>query len=265
MKLEEILQKTQLKDEAKIAAVLKEAGLSPDDSAALTAALRVLSSMGDRVSPDLVAELTSLIGLAPAPEAEVEIEKTDVPPPPEKKEGDEEMAIMKADGTLDAEKIPAHIRAQVVALWTAKRDEAAKLAAIKKELEEKRDAEITRQYLEKAGELKFLPIAKEDLGATLKEIAVGAPKAYDKIEAVLKSANEVLSKSPAFEEHGSAAKGATAGADVTYAQIEQAALAQPIAKSEGMSKDQAVTHFLTKTSEGRRMYSDYCKSKEKGV
>lgn len=263
-KIEEIL-KADLKNEAKIALVLKESGLSPDDTAALTAALRVLSSLGDRVSGQLVAELTSLIGLE-MPEAEgesVEVEKMEHEGEKKDEESSDELPIMKSDGSIDESKIPEPIRAQVVALWKARRDDSAKLKAVQKELDDRRDKEITRQYLDKAGEFKFLPIAKEDLGATLKEVAVSAPNAYAKVEAVLKSANEVLSKSPAFDEFGSASSGGSAGGDISYAQIEQAALAQPIAKEAGMSKDAAVTHFLTRTAEGRRMYSDYCKSKEK--
>lgn len=274
--LDEILKKSSLKNEDKIRAIMKDAGLAGDDASAIEACLRVLSSMGDKVSGATMAELNSLIGMgAPSatPDEPVALaaKPGDAPCPPDAKPADakpvedvkkEDMPVMKADGTLNEAAIPAPLRPVIVALWSANQAKDAQLTAVKKELDAERDAKVSREYLEKAGELKFLPIAKEDLGATLKEIAIASPKAYEKIEAVLKSANEAMSKGPAFTEVGSNRQGeGGASVDASYDKIKAAAVAHPIAKDKGMTPDAATAYFISKTAEGRRMYSDYVKAK----
>lgn len=273
--LDEILKKSTLKNEDKVKAVLKEAGLAGDDASAVEACLRVLSSLGDKVSGATMAELQSLIGMsapaatgsdaspkpvelaapamaAPAPKP-VELAAAACPP--------DEKPVMKADGSLDWDAVPATLRPVLKALWSRGADAESKLGKVQKELDLERDAKVTREYTEVAGGFTHLAVKKEDLGAALKAVAVAAPKAYEQIHAVLKSANEVVAKSGALGEVGSSASGgAGAGTEVSYERIEQAALAQVVAKEKGMTKDAAVAHFITKTAEGRSMYSTYIKS-----
>lgn len=264
--LDEILKKFALKNGEKVKAVLKDAGLSPDESNAVEGCLSVLTALGDKVSPATLAELNSLIGMgAPAPDPVALAAKA--PPPaaadatPPYPANPDDKPIMKADGTLDESAIPVNLRPVLKALWSQNKDKDVKLAAVQKELDVERDLKITREYVETAAALNFLPVKKEDLGAALKAVAIAAPKAYEQIHAVLKSVNEVAGKSGSFSEIGSSLPGASAGSEVTMAQIEQAA--QVIAKDEKLTKEAAVAKFISKTADGRRMYSDYMKNQEK--
>lgn len=179
------------------------------------------------------------------------------PPPFVKKEDEEdgdEAGVMKADGSLDESKIPAPLRATVLKLWQKGKD----LDAIKKQLDDERDVRVTKEYVEKASAFTHLPIQKDEFGLVLKELAVKAPTVYEKVEGVLKQANELIAKSGAFREIGATGAGAQpTGGRVTYEMIESAAMQMPIAKEQGMKKEVATTHFITKTAEGRKMYADY--------
>lgn len=276
--IEKLISKMVLKNDDKITAVLK--GLSPEDADAIKAALKVIQSMGDKVDPEVAQQLMTLIDKGAAPDTDGDAaqaalvqQAAELPAMKvraEKAEAD--YAAMKAaqaqsdmkdgfpikkDGTLDDEKIPEAIRPTLKALWGAKQESDAKLAKVQKSLDDERDQRVTKEYEDKASAFSHLAIKKEDLGKVLKAVAVAAPTSYDSVEKVLKAANEAVKKADPTKEIGSNQPGADGSAGSYEQMIEAPAMAQPIAKESGMSKDAAVTHFITKTLEGRKAYSEY--------
>lgn len=280
-----LIAKMKLKNEKKIDVVLKE--LSPEDSDALKAALKVLQALGDQVDPECIQELMELIGMAPeegAAPADAEAMKKEMMAYKERAEAAEAKVAkmgsepaaggefpVKKDGTLDEEKIPAETRAMVKALWNAKVKQDEQIATVTKELNLVRDKAVTKEYEDIAATVfKNLPGTKEDLGAVLKSVAIKDPEAYKSLETVLKAANAIVAKAGLTTELGSNhQRGSTGGAGAGSAgeaeyheSIVAPALAMPIAKEKGWDEDHAVTHFITKTAEGRKAYSEYRRSAE---
>lgn len=281
--VEKLIAKMALKNETKIDAILKE--LSDDDKNALKAALKVVQAMGDKIDPIVAHELMEAIGMIPeeGPEGsaadtdmdgETDIEKVKKayhamkaahdaaiaklgnPPPPA--QPDSAYPVTK-EGKLDLEKVPENLRPVLSKLWDADQ----RLAKVTKELEDQRDRAVTKEYQEQAEkEFSKLPIKKEDLGQVLKAVALKAPDHFDAVKKVLKAANDVMDKSGATVELGTkmprSGSVATESADASYqSSIVAPAIAQPIAKEKGWNEDEAVTHFITKTAEGRRAYAEY--------
>lgn len=269
--IEKVLKSLTLKNEDKISAVLKN--LAAEDADSLKAALKVIQSMGDKVNPALAQELMALIDMAAQPDAAVEQAAKEYPAMKARAEAAEtEVKTLKAqatpvdtkdgfpitkEGGLDEARVPAETRAMVKALWESNKSREAELSKIRKDLDTARDERVTKEYIETAGQFSKLPIAKEALGKILKDIALANADAYKGLEQVLKAANEIVLKADPTSELGSNHSRGTGGGGSYEAAIEAPAMAQPIAKEKGMSKDEAVTHFITKTAEGRKAYSQY--------
>jgi len=149
------------------------------------------------------------------------------------------------DGKLNESAIPEQVRPFVTELWKKQQVTEAEL---RKERDERKKAE----FVEVAKGFNNLGVEAEKFGPVLKAIAESAPKAYEEMLKVLKSADAGLAK--LFDEAGSDA--AAGGSTDSWAKIEGMAK-ELVQKSEGkLSQADAISQVLS-TDNGRKLYDQY--------
>jgi hypothetical protein len=109
---------------------------------------------------------------------------------------------------------------------TAVRERVEKAEQRAKEAEEvakrERDERETREFVAKAKAFRGLPVQADEFGSVLKSIKSANPEVYEKLEGVLKSADELIVKGGVFKEIGGSGVRTGSAAD----QIEQFAKAK---------------------------------------
>lgn len=142
-----------------------------------------------------------------------------------------------------------------------------KTADLEKELKTERDIRVTKGFEEKAKAFKHLGSNTEELAVIMKSMAETDPKAYDKLEAVLKAADNQIrvagenGKAGLFGEIGSSQ--GNRGGNSAEAKLD-AAVDAIVAKSDGKTREQCYDDFL-KTSEGKRLYAEFKSSRPNGI
>lgn len=122
-----------------------------------------------------------------------------------------------------------------------------------KSLNEITEANLLKEYVEKAGEFKNLSISPEEFGPVLKTLATQTPEAFEKVMAVLKAADEALKQTELFKSAGSEA---TVSTGDSWARIEKLAEGLIEKSDKGFSKAKAIEQVL-KTDEGKKLYNQY--------
>lgn len=134
-------------------------------------------------------------------------------------------------------------------------DKEAEVKAAHEEVKKLKDAELVKSFVAKAALYDKLSIKTEEFGLVLKSISETNPDALEKVETVLKAANEAVAKGNLFAETGTSRTKSTGDA---YEAIE-VMVASEIAKAEKpMSKEEAMAKVLD-SAEGRKLYEDYRK------
>jgi hypothetical protein len=146
-------------------------------------------------------------------------------------------------------KVPKEARGLFEVVLKSNEDLKMKLEAVTKSARRK-------DFIEKAEGFKNLGVPTSELADTLLELAEVAPKQAEKIEKMLRAADEQIAKGGLFSEFGSNQSGAGIG---SWDAIEQAAVGYVAKSGKTMSKPEAIENFLD-TGEGKRMYSEYMKS-----
>lgn len=231
-KLEEVIKEIlemELDNEEKIDEVLKKAELSEKARNAVKGALKILVAYKDELPKDILKTLADLAGYEYA-------EPEEYPEPGTKKEKEKKMD----------ENIPPEIKAKLEALWKEKEE-------LRKALEAEIEQRKIREYIAKAEEFKNLPTNPQELGLILKNIAEKLPEDYEKIERLLKAADECIKSSEIFSEKGSSLGGTS---DV-WKKIE--ALAESYIQKDGrLTKEQAIAKVLEENPE---LYKEYKKAR----
>jgi len=127
------------------------------------------------------------------------------------------------------------------------------LDTLQKKFKESEDVRVTKEFIEEAKQFKNLSINAEQFGPVLKSVKESAPKAYDKIVEVLKSAEELLRSNEVMKAQGSDAKHATGSA---WEKIEKMADAMIEKSSKPLKKTEAIDIVL-KSDEGKKLYNQY--------
>jgi hypothetical protein len=181
-------------------------------------------------------------------EAENEtLKKTQVTPPAEPKKDD----VLK---TLDP--VVKKMFDEMETRLTASEARATAAEVVAKKL---MDDGVEKTYVAKAASYDKLGVNVEEFGKVMKTIAEKAPETIEKIDAVLKAANEAVAKGNLFVETGSSRQGG-AGNGTSWAKIQAAAVASVAKSGEKMTDAQAVTKYLD-TAEGKAMYEEYMKER----
>ncbi|MFA7018529.1 MAG: hypothetical protein WC239_06060 [Sphaerochaetaceae bacterium] len=117
------------------------------------------------------------------------------------------------------------------------------------------DEAMNREYVAKAMVFKALPIKAEELGPVLKRVAQSSKDDYDKVEAVLKAANELVERNNLLMKELGASGGSDTGSDV-WTRVETAANNLIAKSADPLSKEQAIAQVLRDNPE---LYSEYQK------
>ncbi|MEI7668261.1 MAG: hypothetical protein WCI62_04655, partial [Erysipelotrichaceae bacterium] len=142
---------------------------------------------------------------------------------------------------------------EVMKMFTAQKAENDQL---KQAVAKMADDRVETEYIAKAAEFEGLSISAEDLGPVLKSIAMAVPEAYEKLEAVLKAANQAIISGGMFTEIGTTSTFTSAvSKNDAWGQITALADAT-VAKGGNVTQAKAIEEVL-KTSEGKKLYAIY--------
>lgn len=181
MKVLEAVLATQVENEEQLESVAKEAGLSEKAQEAALGLLRLMKGFSDELSPEAIASIAKAAGLE-LPVAEV----------------------VETEETKEVEKaLDLPEEAQLV--LKAAQDEISQLKeqnkAVLKDLHALNESKEAREYLEKAKDFdKVAPAA--ELGPVLKDLNAASPELRERVETILKSAQERIDTSKLFEQVG---------------------------------------------------------------
>lgn len=136
-----------------------------------------------------------------------------------------------------------------------------KTADLEKQLKIERDERVLKGFKEQARSFKHLGADTDELAMVMKSMAETDPRSFEKIEAILKSADEQIRVGSLFGESGSrqSRSGGNAPADKLDALVDSV-----VAKSDGKTKEQVYDEVL-KTAEGKRLYAEYKASRQHGI
>jgi hypothetical protein len=181
--------------------------------------------------------------------------------------------ILKADGSWDLSGVPDEARGFYESVLKAADTAKAENDVLKERVEKAEsvaaEASATlreREFVAKAG-TEFDKIAPaEELGQVLKAASEHLdPEVFEKLEGILKGANERVAKGDLFAEVGarvmrgekpaSAAGVQDHSTGDAWGKIEKAA-SEIVEKSDGITQEQAIARVL-KTAEGQALYAEY--------
>jgi len=184
-----------------------------------------------------------------------------------KEEDDEEEAKKATPGSASAESTGSSFGVKKQANENDVSEKIAKmdieLKSYKQQIAKMIDEQQTRQYVTKAAEFDCIPIETGELGSVLKSVATVDTETYNKIENILKTANEIIKQSVLFSETGYSSSdvevsqmnvNATNSEDA-WTQIETLASAM-VTKGSMKTQSDAIDHIM-KSPEGKRLYAIY--------
>lgn len=239
---------------AAVEKLLKDAGAAVDDKtkAAIMSACKILQTVSGALPDGVLAALMAAAGMGnePAPVAQA------TPPPAPVAQG-YDMPMKKSDGSWDFSKIPDAARPLVESLWKDKEANETRIAKAEAEVAKERDARLTKEYVEKAADLKGLGLKTDELGKVLKALAEKAPEALTALEPMLKTVDEKLKalQGTILKEHGtSAGNGAGGDAWSKIEKIAKDAVTAAAAKGEKVSFAKAVDDVMTSQP---ALYAEY--------
>jgi hypothetical protein len=266
----------ELQDEERINEVLKAQGLSEKATNAVKGALRILNAFKDELPKDILNTLASLAGYgyAPAPtekakakEEEEDEEYGDYGEKAKKKargkqeEEETEKAgkkypapVKKADGTFDLSAVPDELRPTLEVIFKEHEQAVRKAQELEAVLKAEQDRRKTLEFVERAKQYTHLPINPEEFGPVLKQISESAPEAFQKLEQVLKAADENLRVAGSLKPVGRDSTGT--GGNTAWDQI-CALASQLVEKAEHkLSFEAAVDKVLQSRPDLYRRYLD---------
>lgn len=198
--------------------------------------------------------------IAPEGKDKADIEKAD-----KSKQGDPKVSeqILKADGSLNLEAVPAEMRAVAEVIFKGQQELVKKNAELTKNLADRDAADAKREVIAKADSYTHVGLPREEIIATLEDARKLGTESYVRICKQFDTLNTQGKSSNIFKEFGSNLEGKSNGAG-SWEAIEKAAQAYVAKSGEKVSKEQAVTNFL-ETAEGQRMYREHQASRPEGV
>lgn len=132
-------------------------------------------------------------------------------------------------------------------------EKASKAEEIAKAMQEEK---INKQFEEKASIYKCIPVEQKELATVLKSISSLGEDTLEKVEGILKSAEEIIAKGEMFRQHGSSAAGSD---DNTSAIAQLDAAVEVCAKEHKINKSEAYVKVLEERPELYKAYVDELK------
>lgn len=165
-----------------------------------------------------------------------------------------QVPVRKEDGTWDLTGVPDEARPFYESIQKEQDELREEVQKAKKIAKAEREARRTAEFIAKADTMKHLG-GTDELSAILKEASENmTPESYEKLETVLKSAEEKIAEGDLFVTFGKDGTPVESQGD-SYAQLEKMAN-ELVQKGDGMTFEKAFDEVL-KTPEGRALYRKY--------
>lgn len=133
-------------------------------------------------------------------------------------------------------------------------DSVAKAKAAEERIQKLEDDSLNKEYIEKASVFEALPVNAQDIGPVFKRVAQVSKEDYDKLEALLKAADEQLVQNNILlKEVG--AGGANSVEQPAWEKVEAAAK-ELVAADSTMTQEQAIAKVLQDNPD---LYAEYQK------
>lgn len=138
------------------------------------------------------------------------------------------------------------------------KDQQEQIKAANEQIAKMRDEDDTKVYIAKAAEFTSnLGVKATELGPVLKSINAASPELSEKIEAVLKAANEAVAKGDLFKEAGAETHDTPTGVAKSDAWAQIETLANNIVVKGDLKTQAEAIDAVLKSDEGRKLYAIY--------
>jgi Skp family chaperone for outer membrane proteins len=236
-----------LEQETEVVEALVSKELTDDARHGLIGAMRIVQAYKDEAGMrEALVALATLLDFEKPEEEETPMAQEDV-----------EMEKSSED-SINMNDIPDEVRAQVENLWKANEEAVKKAAELEEVLKAERDERLTKEFVAKAAESygNIPGHTADELGLMVKSLHTHDAEAAQKIEGLLKTVSQVISKSELFVEAGVTVQ--DEGVKDPLNQLD--ALAQKHrSENPGVSYAKAYD-VVMKSDEGRKLYTEYVQS-----
>lgn len=233
-----------LEQETEVVEALVSKELTDDARHGLIGAMRIVQAYKDEAGMrEALVALATLLDFEKPEEEETPMAQEDV-----------EMEKSSED-SINMNDIPDEVRAQVENLWKANEEAVKKAAELEEVLKAERDERLTKEFIAKAVESygNIPGHTADELGLMVKSLHTHDEEAAKKIEGLLKTVSQVISKSELFVEAGVTVQ--DQGVKDPLNQLD--ALAQKHrSENPGVSYAKAYD-VVMKSDEGRKLYTEY--------
>lgn len=236
-----------LEQETEVVEALVSKELTDDARHGLIGAMRIVQAYKDEAGMrEALVALATLLDFEKPEEEETPMAQEDV-----------EMEKSSED-SINMNDIPDEVRAQVENLWKANEEAVKKAAELEEVLKAERDERLTKEFVAKAAESygNIPGHTADELGLMVKSLHTHDEEAAKKIEGLLKTVSQVISKSELFVEAGVTVQ--DQGVKDPLNQLDS--LAQKhCSENPGVSYAKAYD-VVMKSDEGRKLYTEYVQS-----
>lgn len=244
-------------------------GLDDDCQTAVRAAVRLLSSVKDKVSPQLMHQVLDIAGYGmPEKKQEKQADFKSVPAKVESQENDvlktggepksklEGETVSKADNADVLSGLTPEAREKVEAVFKSNVELVAKTAQLEKDAKDRDAKDRKREIVAKAATFKNLAVPAEEIVQNLES----ADKAgtFDLVCKTFETLDKQAAASSLFSEVGYTAQG---GNDAANAMAKLEKMAEGLVqKNADLTSEQAFTKVL-ETKEGKALYAEHQKAR----
>ena len=233
-----------LEQETEVVEALVSKELTDDARHGLIGAMRIVQAYKDEAGMrEALVALATLLDFEKPEEEETPMAQEDV-----------EMEKSSED-SINMNDIPDEVRAQVENLWKANEEAVKKAAELEEVLKAERDERLTKEFIAKAVEnYGNIPgHTADELGLMVKSLHTHDEEAAKKIEGLLKTVSQVISKSELFVEAGVTVQ--DQGVKDPLNQLDSLAQKHR-SENPGVSYAKAYDTVM-KSDEGRKLYTEY--------
>ena len=233
-----------LEQETEVVEALVSKELTDDARHGLIGAMRIVQAYKDEAGMrEALVALATLLDFEKPEEEETPMAQEDV-----------EMEKSSED-SINMNDIPDEVRAQVENLWKANEEAVKKAAELEEVLKAERDERLTKEFIAKAAESygNIPGHTADELGLMVKSLHTHDEEAAKKIEGLLKTVSQVISKSELFVEAGVTVQ--DQGVKDPLNQLDSLAQKHR-SENPGVSYAKAYD-VVMKSDEGRKLYTEY--------
>jgi hypothetical protein len=181
-----LILETDLENGEEVKASLE--GVSDSAQAALLGALKLFNAHREEVDVEVFKSMLTKAGI-------LDENKDDAD------DDDDAAPLLKADGSLNLDDVPEHLRADIEKLWKERADTEKRADELQEEIAKAQEEAAVKTFIQKA-ESFTLPVKADELGPVLRAISEKCPDEYSFVEDLLTKASTLISTSELLEEKG---------------------------------------------------------------